>query len=131
MEYEDLLVEKKESIATITLNVPEKLNALTGKMSRNIKLAADDIDLEHLGCDQLGQDGACVGTLPPKHLRRQEPRGRPEVPVVVCKKPGRYEQPPRGVAQIRGHLVLEDLGLDGSDSPHVRPRIPRATGRDF
>jgi enoyl-CoA hydratase/carnithine racemase len=44
MEYEDLLVEKKENIATITLNVPEKLNALTGKMSRSIKLAADDIE---------------------------------------------------------------------------------------
>jgi len=43
MEYEDLLVEKKENIATITLNVPEKLNALTGKMSRSIKLAADEI----------------------------------------------------------------------------------------
>ncbi len=45
MEYEDLLVEKKENIATITLNVPEKLNALTGKMSRSIKLAADDAEL--------------------------------------------------------------------------------------
>jgi len=43
MEYEDLLLEKKDAIATITLNVPEKLNALTGKMSRSIKLAADEV----------------------------------------------------------------------------------------
>jgi enoyl-CoA hydratase/carnithine racemase len=46
MEYEDLLLEKKDEIATITLNVPEKLNAITGKMSRSIKLAADDIALD-------------------------------------------------------------------------------------
>lgn len=43
MAYEDLLLEKKDGIAIITLNVPEKLNALTGKMSRSIKLATDEI----------------------------------------------------------------------------------------
>ncbi len=43
MAYEDLLLEKEGGIATITLNVPEKLNALTRKMSRSLPLVADDI----------------------------------------------------------------------------------------
>ena len=43
MAYEDLLLDKEGGIATITLNVPEKLNALTRKMSRSLPLVADDI----------------------------------------------------------------------------------------
>ncbi len=43
MNYEDLLLEKKEGIATITLNVPEKLNALTMKMRNSLPLAGDEI----------------------------------------------------------------------------------------
>ncbi len=43
MEYEDLLLEKGDGIATITLNVPEKLNALTSKMSMSLALVTDDI----------------------------------------------------------------------------------------
>ena len=43
MDYEDLLLEKEGNIATITLNVPEKLNALTRKMGMNLPLAADEI----------------------------------------------------------------------------------------
>ncbi len=43
MAYEDLLLEKEGEIATITLNVPEKLNALTRKMGMSLPLAADEI----------------------------------------------------------------------------------------
>ena len=43
MDYEDLLLEKEEGIATITLNVPEKLNPITGKMGRSLSLATDEI----------------------------------------------------------------------------------------
>ena len=43
MTYEDLLLEKDGAIATITLNVPEKLNALTRNMSRSLPLVTDDI----------------------------------------------------------------------------------------
>ncbi len=43
MDYEDLLLEKKDGIANITLNVPEKLNALTTKMRNSLPLAGDEI----------------------------------------------------------------------------------------
>ncbi|MFC1966050.1 enoyl-CoA hydratase/isomerase family protein [Chloroflexota bacterium] len=43
MKYEDLLLEKEGGIATITLNVPEKLNALTDNIRTNLPLAADEV----------------------------------------------------------------------------------------
>ena len=43
IEYEDLLLEKAGGIVTITLNVPEKLNALTQPMRKNLLLVVDEI----------------------------------------------------------------------------------------
>jgi enoyl-CoA hydratase/carnithine racemase len=43
MAYEDLLLEKDGQIAIITLNLPQKLNALSRKMTRSLVLAIDEI----------------------------------------------------------------------------------------
>ena len=43
MDYEDLLLEKKDGIATITLNAPDKMNALTIEMRKSLLLAVDDV----------------------------------------------------------------------------------------
>ena len=43
MEYEDLLLDKKDGIATITLNAPDKLNALTAGIRVSLPLAVDEI----------------------------------------------------------------------------------------
>jgi enoyl-CoA hydratase/carnithine racemase len=44
MQYKDLLLEKGDcGIATLTLNVPNKLNALTVKMGMNLPLAVDEV----------------------------------------------------------------------------------------
>nr|WP_298925938.1 crotonase/enoyl-CoA hydratase family protein [uncultured Erythrobacter sp.] len=45
-EYTQILVEKVEGIATITLNRPEKMNAYTRTMGAEIMSAMDDIDAD-------------------------------------------------------------------------------------
>lgn len=43
MNYDELLLEKKDGIVTITLNVPEKMNSLTMKMRKELPRAIDEI----------------------------------------------------------------------------------------
>ena len=43
MDYEDLVLEKKAGIATITLNAPDKMNALTAKMRESLPLAVQEV----------------------------------------------------------------------------------------
>ena len=43
MDYGDLLLEKKDGIAIITLNAPDKLNALTANLRTSILQATDEV----------------------------------------------------------------------------------------
>jgi len=84
MEYEDLLLEKRGHIAVVTLNVPQKLNALTLAMSESIgQVAADlaqDDDVRLVVLTGAGRgfcSGADVSLMtgqggpPPRHRRMQ------------------------------------------------------------
>jgi 2-(1,2-epoxy-1,2-dihydrophenyl)acetyl-CoA isomerase len=44
MNYESLLFEKKDGIATITLNSPDKLNAISTKMKESLFAAMDEVN---------------------------------------------------------------------------------------
>jgi enoyl-CoA hydratase/carnithine racemase len=43
VEYKDILVEKDGHIATITLNQPEKMNAISRNMGDSLILARDEV----------------------------------------------------------------------------------------
>ena len=42
MKFESIIYEKKDGIATITLNRPDRLNALGGTMGQDIEMALED-----------------------------------------------------------------------------------------
>ncbi len=46
MSYDQIIVEKADGVATITLNRPEKMNAYTRQMQAEIVAAMDDIDAD-------------------------------------------------------------------------------------
>jgi enoyl-CoA hydratase/carnithine racemase len=46
MDWEFVLLEKKDKIATITLNRPEKFNAFAGDMRKEILEAVNDTGLD-------------------------------------------------------------------------------------
>lgn len=64
MDFENLAYEKSRQIATITLDNPEKLNAMTGRMlasfSRAIELARQDDDVRVVVITGAGR-GFCAG----------------------------------------------------------------------
>ena len=64
MDYHDLIYEKNDHIATITLDNPEKLNAMTGQMlasfSRAIERVRRDDDVRVLVLTGAGR-GFCTG----------------------------------------------------------------------
>ncbi len=83
MEYENVLLETKDRIATITLNRPEKLNAINDAMFRDFEAALDEVrrDPESMvliikaagRAFSVGQDLSGVGTdevMPPHPGRK-------------------------------------------------------------
>ena len=44
MDYQTIILEKKEHIATITLNRPDRLNAFNSQMDQELLSALDDVD---------------------------------------------------------------------------------------
>ena len=87
MSYETIILDKKEGIATITLNRPEKLNAWSTQMGEEFLEALNDIDSDSTvrvvvitgtgrafcaGADVGGFDAAIKEQLSPAQRVRNE-----------------------------------------------------------
>ncbi len=87
MNYKTIILEKKEGIATITLNRPEKLNAWSAQMGEEFLEALNDIDNDNMvrvvvitgagrafcaGADVGGFDAAIKAELSPAQRVRNE-----------------------------------------------------------
>lgn len=103
MDYEDLLLEKEDGIAIITLNLPDKLNAFTPAMTKSLLLAADEIADDDearvvivtgagrgfcSGADMSGGGGAAAvsqyGRLQVQHAGRANVFPRMSKPVIAA-----------------------------------------------
>ena len=60
MVYENIIVERKDSVGIITLNRPKALNALSADLTRELEAALQDLDNDDaVGCMILtGSDKA-------------------------------------------------------------------------
>jgi enoyl-CoA hydratase/carnithine racemase len=96
VEFEDLIYEKSDHIATITLHNPEKLNAMTGRMlasfSRAIELVRNDDDVRVLVLTGEGR-GFCTGA--DTEMLIALALGKP-VPGAVTEESRRHDLEPVG-----------------------------------
>src|SRR5712691_3488799 len=86
MDYETLIVEKERGRARITLNRPEKLNALSARLQEELRAALLDADQDtRVHCVILRGAGRsfCAGyDLTPERVRPGETSARDEYPEV-------------------------------------------------
>lgn len=96
MKFEDLIYEKSDHIATITLHNPERLNAMTGRMlasfSRAIEAVRNDDDARVLVLTGAGR-GFCTGADTEMLIALAE--GKP-VPGATSEESRRKELEPIG-----------------------------------
>ena len=83
MSFETLLLEKKEGIAVLTLNRPERMNALNPKMSEELVQALQEVNQDDesrvlvvTGAGKAFCTGADVGGMSPEERR---PKGAEEI----------------------------------------------------
>ena len=72
MVYENIIVERKDSIGIITLNRPKALNALSADLTRELEAALRDLDNDDAACWKIpskesttfvGWNPMCIPTM--------------------------------------------------------------------
>lgn len=117
MDNEDLLFTRESDVGVITLNRPEKLNAMTPAMSRGlpalVRELRDDPEIKVIVLTGAGRafcTGADVGGLrsrteatEPRPVNLPHPEESPQLTFLQCDKPV--------IGAINGHAVGAGFGL--------------------
>ena len=87
MNFETLMLEKKESICTITLNMPENLNAITTKLSQELYEALQKIkaDTDCLVVILTGTGKGFIGGADIKHMVNLDALGGSQFGYMVSR----------------------------------------------
>ena len=109
-QYKDILVEKRDRVMTVTLNVPERLNAFTGPMHTALSRIWDDVnddpDVHVVVLTGAGRAFSAGGNVIAMQQKIDDPDawdgGMPEAKRIVfrmleCDKPI--------IARVNGHAV--------------------------
>jgi 2-(1,2-epoxy-1,2-dihydrophenyl)acetyl-CoA isomerase len=122
MEYQDILVEVQDYIATVTLNRPQKLNAYTTRMGDELTHAyttfGKDDNVRVIIMTGAGRgfcSGADVGAVFQKQITDQEKSETPQAQQIVHPRSGLhyalYNCPKPTIAAINGPAVGIGLTL--------------------
>ena len=110
MNYETIILEKEEGIATITLNRPEKLNAMNLQMIRELGEALEETDKDEevrvvviTGAGRGFSSGADVGSFAEQVKGREQ--GEPTIGIVM---PTSSPQPlPEVMGRMRKPVIYQ------------------------
>lgn len=122
MQYQEILVNIQDHIATVTLNRPQKLNAYTALMGDELTQAyttlGKDADVRVIIMTGAGRgfcSGADVGAVFQKQINEQEESAAPKAPQVIHPRSGLhyalYNCPKPTIAVINGAAVGIGLTL--------------------
>src|SRR5205809_7862158 len=122
MAYSDIIFEKREAIATITINRPQVMNACTLRTYGEITEALQDAERDD-GIRAVVLTGAGRGLLRRRRRPRDLPQSRVSAARAVAPRAGRGVAPARpGRARLPDHVSEADHRLGQRAGGRLRMR---------
>ena len=127
MAYETILFEKQGPIGVLTLNVPKKLNAISGEMEKEVHAALDiaenDDDVRVILLKGAGR-AFCAGFDLAYTTESDEDLGALQKDLVAdmdfIMRFWRFPKPT--IAAVHGYALAGGMGTESANVPHSRRR---------
>jgi enoyl-CoA hydratase/carnithine racemase len=143
-QFENVLLEKREGIATVTLNRPEKLNALSAALLADLRDALDDIEADHdvrsvilTGAGRAFSSGFDIAPRPRDEVRATERWEQTHLPPRTLMRVWRLRQPViaavNGYAMAAGSVLamLCDIVIASEQAVFAEPEIRHVAHSPF